>query len=97
MGSLTQHQTIIWREMMATVNNGYSPTIYIATAKRRAALVAVNARLEELEALAKRIANTDPVHRFGCTFCGSYCLDTPHVHAYDCIWLTAKELSKWPQ
>jgi len=94
MNGLTQHQTILWCEMMATVRNGYSPTIYIATAKRRAALVAVDARLEALEALAKRIAETDPYCDDGdgwmvCHFCGAY-KDTPH--AADCIHAAAKKL-----
>jgi len=84
MTELTQHQTIIWREMMATVNNGYSPTIYIATAKRRAALVAVNARLEELEALARRIAESDPYAGGGwCHHCRRF-FDQPHAET--CIW-----------
>lgn len=97
MGSLTQHQTILWREMMATVNNGYSPTIYIATAKRRAALAAIDKRLEELEALAKQIAETEPIIDVTgegdkqCYYCDCWSGDP---HADDCIWNLVQEVKE---
>lgn len=78
-----------WRGIVSLVKMGHSPIDVSAKSKARYTLAA-NDELERLEALVNRIANTDPIHRFTCTFCGSYCLDTPHVHAPDCIWSAAQ-------
>lgn len=55
MTELTQRQSIIWREMQQNAMDGTN-SIYIGSSVRRAALLAVAQRLEELEQVAANAA-----------------------------------------
>lgn len=82
MSNLTQHQTILWREMVGCAER-YAQTVYIGTSARRGTLLAVSARIDELEKVVRALAESDPIVNNECIYCSACILSADDYHTAD--------------
>lgn len=92
MSNLPLYQRIAWREFVNQAG-GPTPSRNVGFGNdRRAAILAVDARMAALEAVVREIAESEPVHRMECDYCGCLIYDVPLQHAADCVWVKCLEL-----